>query len=63
MTTNEGAFLIVVMFLLFCFMLIVGKFVMWLVSFFVDDSTDFPVDSGLRKSDVGRADSVWGDKD
>jgi hypothetical protein len=63
MTANEGAFLIVVMFLFFCSVLIVGSFVMWLVSFFMNDSTDFPVDSGLRKSDVGRANSVWGDKD
>ena len=63
MTTNEGAFLIIAMFTMFLLVLVVGKFVMWLVSFFVDDSTDFPVDSGLRKSDVGRADSVWGDKD
>jgi hypothetical protein len=63
MTANEGAFLIVVMFLFFCSVLIVGSFVMWLVSFFMDDPTDFPVDSGLKKSDVGRANSVWGDKD
>jgi len=41
----------------------VGKFILWLSTFFMDDSTDFPVDSGLRKSDVGRANSVWGDKD
>jgi len=63
MTTNEGAFLIIAMFTMFLLVLVVGKFVMWLASFFFDDPTDFPVDSGLRKSDVGRANSVWGDKD
>jgi len=63
MSPTEGAFLIVAMFTMFFLVLVVGKFILWLSTFFMDDSTDFPVDSGLRKSDVGRANSVWGDKD
>lgn len=62
MTSTEGMFLIVVMFTLFFMVLIAVRFAVWLASFFMDDG-EFPVDSGLRKSDVGRANSVWGDKD
>jgi hypothetical protein len=63
MSTTEGAFLIVGMFVLFFVILLIGRFIFWLSSFFFDDDCDLPVDSGLRKSDVGRANSVWGDKD
>jgi len=60
MTTTEGAFLLIVGFVLLMGVLFIVAAVMQLVS---GDSDDLPVDSGLRKSDVGKANSVWGDKD
>ena len=60
MTTTEGAFLLIVGFVLLMGVLFIVAAVMQLVS---GDSDDLPVDSGLRKSDVGRANSIWGDKD
>jgi hypothetical protein len=63
MTATEGFFVLVLFFCGFLFSLMLGRFLFWLASFFVDQETDFPVDSGLRKSDVGRANSIWGDKD
>jgi len=59
-TTTEGAFLLIVGFVLLMGVLFISAAILQMVS---DDSDDLPVDSGLRKSDVGRANSVWGDKD
>ena len=60
MTTTEGAFLLIVGFVLLMGLVFISAAVLQLIS---DDSDDLPVDSGLRKSDVGRANSIWGDKD
>lgn len=59
LTTTEGAFMLIVGFVLLMGVLFISAAILQLIS----DDDDLPVDSGLKKSDVGRANSVWGDKD
>ena len=59
LTTTEGAFMLIVGFVLLMGVLFISAAILQLIS----DDDDLPVDSGLKKSDVGRANAVWGDKD
>ena len=52
MTATEGFFVLVLFFCGFLLSLVIGRFLFWLASFFVDGETDLPVDSGLRKEDL-----------